>query len=104
MKVFLENEIKIAKWNIRETKEYLNDLKQKQMNAIRKSNFEDINRYGQYIVKAQNKLNEEVHRLNDLKREWRYLDVQDDYYIHRETLDELAGMPRVSEAIVILYH
>ena len=104
MKVFLENEIKIAKWNIRETKEYLNDLKQKQMNAIRKGNFEDINRYGQYIVKAQIKLNEEVHRLNDLKREWRYLDVQDDYYIHRETLDELAGMPRVSEAIVILYH
>ena len=104
MKVYLENEIKVVEWNIRETREYIHDLKQKQTNALQKGNLEDVNRYGQYLVEAQNKLSEEIHRLNDLKREWRYLDLRDDYSIHRETLDELAGMPRVSEAILILYH
>lgn len=104
MREFLKNAIKSTEWSIRETREYLHDLKQKQMNAIRKGNLEDVNRYGQYIVNAQNKLNEEVHRLNDLNREWRYIDIPDDYCIHRETLDELAGLPRISEAILILYH
>lgn len=104
MREFLENEIKVARWNIRETREYIDDLKQKLANAIRKGNREDINQYEQYIVKSMAKLNEEIRRLNDLKREWRYLDREDDYLIHKETLDELAGLPRVSEAILILYH
>lgn len=104
MREYLQNEIKIVEWNIRETREYLHDLKQKRENAFRKGNYVDVDRYEQYMVKSQHKLNEQVRRLNDLKREWRYLDLQDDYYIHRETLDELAGMPRVSEAILILYH
>lgn len=104
MREFLKNEIKIVEWNIREKREYLHDLKQKEANAFRKGNYIDVDRYRLYMVNAQEELNEQIRRLNDLKREWRYLDIQDDYYIHRETLDELAGMPRVSEAILILYH
>lgn len=104
MREFLKNEIKIVEWNIKETREYLSSLNRKYMNAIKAGNEIDIAGYAQRIEVINHRLNEQIHRLNDLRREWRYLDLPDDYCIHKETLDELSGMPRVSEAILILYH
>lgn len=104
MREFLKNEIKIVEWNLKEKRDYLNDLNRKYMNAIKAGNKMDIDGYAHRIEITNRSIESYVRRLNDLRREWRYLDVPDDYCIHRETLDELAGMPRVSEAILILYH
>lgn len=104
MREYLRNEIKIVEWNIKETRAGIDNLEDKVVWSIMKGRFDDVEKYRKRIFNARNYLDKQIHRLNDLKREWRYLDLQDDYCIHRETLDELAGMPRVSEAILILYH
>lgn len=102
MYIYLMTEIKEENITIRELQDelvYTNDLFER---AVFMNDLYYMSLYKERAEHITQSIIEHRIRLNDLKRELRYLDVNDDYYIHRESMDELSKISRKGRKSIVI--
>ena len=91
MKEYLKNAIKAAEEDVEKAKTLVADLdKQLDWAMTRCVDASVIYDIRKDLDSKRQDLYLAIGRLNDLYREWRYLDCDDDYSIHEESIDSLS--------------
>lgn len=103
MKTYLENEIKKVEYDIGRLRDELSNARYYQTEAAKRGDEDGFDLFETTIERIETDLMEQKSYLNNLKRELRYLDVPDDYTIHKISMDELSGFPRSREAILMIF-
>jgi chromosome segregation ATPase len=89
MKEYIVNEIKKVNYEITGYKERIENLQQKYDRAVVNGDKETAARIKSQIGGCRSQITRLNRKLNDLKRELRYMDVEDDYSIHGNTIDKM---------------
>ena len=103
MKIYLENEIKKVVYDIGRLRDELSNARYYQTEAAERGDEDGFDLFETPIERIESDLMEQKAYLNNLKRELRYLDVSDDYTIHKISMDELSRFPRSREAILMIF-
>ena len=88
MKEYIVTEIKRVKYEIKGYRERIEQLQQKYDRAI-VDDKEAAARIKSQIGGCRSQITRLNRKLNDLRRELRYMDVEDDYSIHGNTIDKM---------------
>lgn len=89
MKEYIVNEIKKIKYEIKGYQAQIELLLGKYDKATRDDDKETAARITSQIGGYKSQITRLNRKLNDLKRELRYMDVEDDYSIHGNTIDKM---------------
>lgn len=89
MKEYLTNEIKSVNWQIKGYRNLIENLQTRYDRAIENGDNELAYRIKSQMAGAKCQITRLNRKLNDLRRELRYMDVSDDYSIHGATIDKV---------------
>lgn len=103
MKIYLEHEIKKVAYDIGRLRDELSNARYYQTKAAEHGDADEFELFDTTIERIEADLMEQKAYLNDLKRELRYLDVADDYTIHKISMDELSGFSRSRVAMLMMF-